>query len=148
MGAFTYFISDLHLSAERQDITDCLMTFLREEAPKADALYVLGDLFEVWIGDDDINPFTQLIAQAFKQLSLTTPGEPSIDKGPWKPTTRGARCVLSQVSTPASEDGPITRFNGSLEWTGPHSKSAPPRVPPTSCLVLSSSSSLRLRGTR
>ena len=73
MGAFTYFISDLHLSAERQDITDCLMTFLREEAPKADALYVLGDLFEVWIGDDDVNPFTQLIAQAFKQLSLTTP---------------------------------------------------------------------------
>lgn len=73
MGAFTYFISDLHLSAEREDITNCLMTFLREDAPKADALYVLGDLFEVWIGDDDINPFTQKIALAFKQLSLTTP---------------------------------------------------------------------------
>lgn len=73
MGAFTYFISDLHLSAERKDITDCLMTFLREDAPKADALYVLGDLFEVWIGDDDVNPFTKLIAQAFHNLSLTTP---------------------------------------------------------------------------
>ena len=73
MGDFTYFISDLHLSAERQDITDCFMTFLREDAPNADALYILGDLFEVWIGDDDLNPFTTFIAQALHNLSLTTP---------------------------------------------------------------------------
>ena len=73
MGKFTYFISDLHLSAERQDITDCFMTFLREDAPNANALYILGDLFEVWIGDDDLNPFTKFIAQALHNLSLTTP---------------------------------------------------------------------------
>lgn len=73
MGNFTYFISDLHLSAERNDITECFMTFLCEDAPKADALYILGDLFEVWVGDDDINPFTRHIAQALHNLSLTTP---------------------------------------------------------------------------
>ncbi len=73
MGNFTYFISDIHLSAERTDITECLLAFLRDEAPQADALYILGDLFEVWLGDDDINPFTTLIAAAIKQLSLTVP---------------------------------------------------------------------------
>jgi UDP-2,3-diacylglucosamine hydrolase len=68
MTAFTYFISDLHLSADRDDINQCLFTFLSEQVPQADALYVLGDLFEVWIGDDDINNFTLSIAKAFKAL--------------------------------------------------------------------------------
>ena len=65
---FTYFISDLHLSADRDDINQCLFAFLREQAPKADALYVLGDLFEMWIGDDDQNSFTLSIAKAFSAL--------------------------------------------------------------------------------
>lgn len=69
MSAFTYFIADLHLSAEREDINQCLFEFLREKAPHADALYVLGDLFEVWIGDDDQNSFTLSIAKAFYNLS-------------------------------------------------------------------------------
>ena len=50
---FTYFIADLHLSAERSDISQCLFQFLDSDALQADALYVLGDLFEAWIGDDD-----------------------------------------------------------------------------------------------
>lgn len=69
MTPFTYFIADLHLSADRDDINHCLFKFLREQAPQADALYVLGDLFEVWIGDDDKNGFTESIAQAFKNLN-------------------------------------------------------------------------------
>lgn len=69
--AFTYFIADLHLSADRPDITQCLLDFLANDAPQADALYVLGDLFEAWIGDDDINPFTTEVANAFKQFSET-----------------------------------------------------------------------------
>ena len=68
MTAFTYFISDLHLSADRDDINQCLFTFLSEQALQADALYVLGDLFEVWIGDDDKNSFTSSIAKAFNAL--------------------------------------------------------------------------------
>lgn len=64
--SFTYFIADLHLSEDRPDITDCLKQFLATDAKKADALYVLGDLFEVWLGDDDVTPFNEDIAAAFK----------------------------------------------------------------------------------
>lgn len=69
MTAFTYFISDLHLSAERPDITECLEVFLSEQAHQADALYVLGDLFEYWIGDDDRSAFNEHIASLFKALA-------------------------------------------------------------------------------
>ena len=65
----TYFIADLHLSADRPDITSCLEKFLSDEATQADALYVLGDLFEAWLGDDDINEFTSRVTEAFKALS-------------------------------------------------------------------------------
>jgi UDP-2,3-diacylglucosamine hydrolase len=67
----TYFISDLHLSADRPDISKCLLDFLRDKAPTAEVLYVLGDLFELWIGDDDVNSFNQEIAAAFKGLADT-----------------------------------------------------------------------------
>lgn len=69
----TYFISDLHLSAVREDINDCLFRFLETEAFSADALYILGDLFEVWIGDDNVTPFSESIAAALKRLSATVP---------------------------------------------------------------------------
>jgi UDP-2,3-diacylglucosamine hydrolase len=71
--SYTYFIADLHLSADRPDITACLKTFLDNEAKGADALYVLGDLFEVWIGDDDVTPFNTDIADAFKAASEHCP---------------------------------------------------------------------------
>ena len=48
----TLFISDLHLDASRPDITAQFLQFLGTEARTADALYILGDLFESWIGDD------------------------------------------------------------------------------------------------
>jgi UDP-2,3-diacylglucosamine hydrolase len=69
--SITYFIADLHLSAERPDITQCLEQFLTKQAIHADALYVLGDLFEAWIGDDDINAFTLGVTEAFKRLADT-----------------------------------------------------------------------------
>jgi UDP-2,3-diacylglucosamine hydrolase len=46
------FISDLHIDATRPDITGQFVEFLRTEAPAAEALYILGDLFESWVGDD------------------------------------------------------------------------------------------------
>jgi UDP-2,3-diacylglucosamine hydrolase len=46
------FISDLHIDASRPAITDQFLGFLAAEAVRADALYILGDLFESWIGDD------------------------------------------------------------------------------------------------
>jgi UDP-2,3-diacylglucosamine hydrolase len=46
------FISDLHIDASRPAITDQFLGFLAAEAVRADALYILGDLFESWVGDD------------------------------------------------------------------------------------------------
>ena len=48
------FISDLHLCASRPAITRQLLTFLDVEATQAEALFILGDLFEYWAGDDDL----------------------------------------------------------------------------------------------
>ena len=48
------FVSDLHLTHERQEIQQIFFRFLRSEARSAQALYILGDLFDYWIGDDDI----------------------------------------------------------------------------------------------
>lgn len=48
------FISDLHLSDERPAINERFFRFLREEASRTATLYVLGDLFEYWIGDDEL----------------------------------------------------------------------------------------------
>ena len=68
----TLFISDLHLDANRQDISDQLAHFLQNRANKARFLYVLGDLFETWIGDDD--PATELskLFNCFEKLSHST----------------------------------------------------------------------------
>lgn len=46
---------------------------MRTEAPKADALYILGDLFEVWIGDDNTTPFNDQVASSIRGVSRTTP---------------------------------------------------------------------------
>lgn len=47
------FISDLHLDSERPQATEQFLGFLATHAAQAQALYILGDLFEAWIGDDD-----------------------------------------------------------------------------------------------
>ncbi len=65
----TLFISDLHLTPSAPEITACFIRFMREEAIHADALYVLGDLFEFWIGDDDNSPFASEIKREFKTLT-------------------------------------------------------------------------------
>ncbi|MCQ4258204.1 UDP-2,3-diacylglucosamine diphosphatase [Stutzerimonas stutzeri] len=64
-------ISDLHLEEKRPDITRALLRFLETRARQADALYILGDFFEVWVGDDGMTPFQHEIASAMKSLSLT-----------------------------------------------------------------------------
>ena|SRR5690554_1541152 len=65
----TRFISDLHLSENRPDITGLFVQFLRSEARESDALYILGDLFDYWIGDDDNTPFHRHIMHELKQLT-------------------------------------------------------------------------------
>ncbi|MEO4046754.1 UDP-2,3-diacylglucosamine diphosphatase [Pseudomonas sp. CAU 1711] len=62
-------ISDLHLEEQRPDITRAFVHFLKTRAHEAEALYILGDFFEVWIGDDGMSPFQQDIARALRELS-------------------------------------------------------------------------------
>ncbi len=52
---YSLFISDLHLCSSRPAITKLFIGFLQTTAAKAEALYILGDLFEYWAGDDDLN---------------------------------------------------------------------------------------------
>lgn len=65
----TLFISDLHLSPERPIPVALFQRFLDETAPHASALYILGDFFEAWVGDDDLeHPFHKDIASRLKCL--------------------------------------------------------------------------------
>jgi UDP-2,3-diacylglucosamine hydrolase len=70
----TLFISDLHLDAERPEITALFGRFLDEEARGADALYILGDLFEAWVGDDDPSETGRFAAE--KLAALRASGVP------------------------------------------------------------------------
>ena len=65
----TLFVSDLHLEADRPDIADQFLRFLETEALNADALYILGDLFETWVGDDDPNQHYAWIKQGLRKLT-------------------------------------------------------------------------------
>lgn len=67
----TLFISDLHLNPNEPEATQCFFHFLQHQAPKADALYILGDFFDLWLGDDENTPFQRSIIAALKQLTAT-----------------------------------------------------------------------------
>jgi UDP-2,3-diacylglucosamine hydrolase len=62
-------ISDLHLEEQRPDITQAFLDLLTGRARTAKALYILGDFFEAWIGDDAMSPFQRSICQALRDLS-------------------------------------------------------------------------------
>lgn len=64
----TLFISDLHLDESRPHITRLFLEFLENEAARADALYILGDLFEAWIGDDAPGEVGDEVARGLAQL--------------------------------------------------------------------------------
>jgi UDP-2,3-diacylglucosamine hydrolase len=68
------FISDLHLAAERPAVNERFFDFLREQAARAERLFILGDLFEYWIGDDELeatdgDPLARSVADALAALS-------------------------------------------------------------------------------
>lgn len=64
----TLFISDLHLDSERPAGVRQFLEFVERDAMQAEALYILGDLFEVWIGDDDTHPGHGPIIEALATL--------------------------------------------------------------------------------
>lgn len=64
----TLFISDLHLQDRRPEVLEWLIAFLRGPASRAEALYILGDLFEYWIGDDALSPMATAVARETANL--------------------------------------------------------------------------------
>jgi len=66
----TLLISDLHLTEERPEANERFISLLEEKGRAAEALYILGDFFEYWIGDDDLaEPFNAVIASLLKDLT-------------------------------------------------------------------------------
>jgi UDP-2,3-diacylglucosamine hydrolase len=63
------FVSDVHLDADAPQATEQFLTFLRTEAAQAEALYILGDLFEAWVGDDDQDPGNDRVCRALRALT-------------------------------------------------------------------------------
>lgn len=63
------FVSDVHLDASAPQATEQFLEFLRVQAAQAEALYILGDLFEVWVGDDDPSPEKARIVAALRELA-------------------------------------------------------------------------------
>lgn len=70
-GVRALFIADLHLDPARAQITELFLRFLRDEAASVPALFILGDLFEAWIGDDDDAELAQAVAAALKAVAAT-----------------------------------------------------------------------------
>jgi UDP-2,3-diacylglucosamine hydrolase len=67
----TLFISDLHLDAGRPNITQLFLDFLETRARGSDALYILGDLFEAWIGDDDQSAMNLSVCRGLRQCAAS-----------------------------------------------------------------------------
>lgn len=70
--AFSLFISDLHLTPERPRPVLLLQRFIEEIVPAAQALYILGDFLEAWVGDDSLElPFNQAICQSLNTVRVS-----------------------------------------------------------------------------
>ncbi|PIT18588.1 UDP-2,3-diacylglucosamine diphosphatase [Snodgrassella alvi] len=69
----TIFISDLHLSEQTPPLNELFHRCLQQWQGNIDALYILGDFFDVWIGDDDDNDFIRHIKNELKAFTASTP---------------------------------------------------------------------------
>ena len=102
-------ISDLHLEEGRPDITRAFLGLLAGRARTAESLYILGDFFEAWIGDDAMSPFQRSICQALRALSdsgtnvFLMHGNRDFMIG--KAFCKAARCTLLK-------DPSVVNFNG------------------------------------
>ena len=67
------FISDIHLSDKHPELTQAFFTFLNESKEACTHLYILGDLFEAWIGDDDTTPLAQEVKNALRTFTDNGP---------------------------------------------------------------------------
>ena len=102
----TLFVADLHLDPERPVITELFGRFLDTEARDADALYILGDLFEAWVGDDDPSEAGAFVAD--KLRALTDAGVPAYfirgNRDFLLGTDYAARCGMTLLDEPVVVD--------------------------------------------
>lgn len=111
-AAHSLFISDLHLSADHPHSMAAFRRFITTSAPKAEALYILGDLFEYWAGDDDLHdPFHQLVISALH--SLSAPLSPDSDTTTSQSTMlpKNASRVAGYLPLAGERDGDSLREN-------------------------------------
>lgn len=69
MKKLTAFVSDIHLNDSQPKITQRFIQFLETNKNSIENLYILGDLFDYWIGDDNITPLSQLISQTLRKCT-------------------------------------------------------------------------------
>jgi len=111
------FISDLHLDESQPDVTSLFLEFLTNQAPGAPALYILGDLFDAWIGDDDDSALAETVCRAIRTLSESgTPvfvahGNRDFLLGPGFEARSGAR-LLDQATVIDLADTPTLLLHG------------------------------------
>jgi UDP-2,3-diacylglucosamine hydrolase len=105
----TLFISDLHLDPGSPGITRQFLAFLEGEARSAEALYVLGDLFEVWLGDDDPDPAARQVVSALR--GLTESGVPCFVMHGNRDFLIGRR-FCAETGARLIEDGTIVELHG------------------------------------
>ena len=124
------FISDLHLAGERPAANEQFFRFLRDEAARGDALYVLGDLFEYWAGDDELtdskgDPLAFEVASNLRTLSsrgvqiLLMHGNRDFLIGPGFCAAAGAR-LLADPSVIQVENSPVVLLHGDTLCTEDH----------------------------
>ena len=102
----TLFISDLHLEAERPDIAKQFLTFMEQEARDAEELYILGDLFEAWVGDDDPNAHYFMHGNRDFMVGQEFANETGVKilKDPYKVTLYGRKTLLSHGDILCTDD--------------------------------------------
>ena len=64
----SYFISDLHLSETKPELTALFINFIQNIEPETERVYILGDLFDFWVGDDEQSPLIIKIKSLLKSL--------------------------------------------------------------------------------
>lgn len=104
-----YFISDLHLQEDAPDSARLFFQFLDKLPAQTEALYVLGDLFEVWIGDDDNDPFVQSVIRALRNVS---------DRGIRVNFMRGNRDFLYGDAFAGQTQGLVLEDETIIDWQG------------------------------
>jgi UDP-2,3-diacylglucosamine hydrolase len=119
----TLFVSDLHLDPARPDVTRLFGAFLDGEARAADALYILGDLFEAWVGDDDPSETGTYVAQKLRALAdAGVPvhfqrGNRDFLVGPAYAARAGIR-ILPDPAVIVLDGAPVLLSHGDLLCTG------------------------------